>query len=136
MRNKSPKNIIKNLEVIKLLHNENKKRKKKKMSKEKMKKESEKKMSKEKMKKEKKGKNEYFDGMFISSFASEESNKNLVSLLEDVINIMGVSDFAKDMKEDSVVDKKIEDWEMFSILEAKINKFKEECKTHLGKEMN
>ena len=98
-----------------------------------MKKESEKKMSKEKMKKKK---NEYFDGMYISSFASEESNKNLVSLLEDVINIMGVSDFAKDMKEDSVVDKKIEDWEMFSILEAKINKFKEECKTHLGKEMN
>ena len=91
------------------------------------------KMSKEKMKKKK---NEYFDGMYISSFASEESNKNLVSLLEDVINIMGVSDFAKDMKEDSVVDKKIEDWEMFSMLEAKINKFKEECKTHLGKEMN
>ena len=93
----------------------------------------EEKMSKEKMKKKK---NEYFDGMYISSFASEESNKNLVSLLEDVINIMGVSDFAKDMKEDSVVDKKIEDWEMFSMLEAKINKFKEECKTHLGKEMN
>ena len=129
MRNKSPKNIIKNLEVIKLLHNENKKRKKKKMSKERRKKMS-------KNKKEKKKKNEYFDGMYISSFASEESNKNLVSLLEDVINIMGVSDFAKDMKEDSVVDKKIEDWEMFSMLEAKINKFKEECKTHLGKEMN
>ena len=97
-------------------------------------KQKEEKMSKNK--KEKKKKNEYFDGMYISSFASEESNKNLVSLLEDVINIMGVSDFAKDMKEDSVVDKKIEDWEMFSILEAKINKFKEECKTHLGKEMN
>ena len=97
-------------------------------------KQKEEKMSKNK--KEKKKKNEYFDGMYISSFASEESNKNLVSLLEDVNNIVGVSDFAKDMKEDSVVDKKIEDWEMFSILEAKINKFKEECKTHLGKEMN
>ena len=96
-------------------------------------KKKEEKMSKEKMKKKK---NEYFDGMYISSFASEESTKNLVNLLEDVINIMGVSDFAKDMKEDSVVDKKIEDWEMFSMLEAKINKFKEECKTHLGKEMN
>ena len=90
-------------------------------------------MSNEKMKKKK---NEYFDGMYISSFASEESNKNLVSLLEDVINIVGVSDFAKDMKEDSLIEKDIEGWEMFSILEAKINKFKEECKTHLGKEMN
>ena len=38
-----------------------------------MKKERGKKMSKEKMKKKK---NEYFDGMYISSFASEESNKN------------------------------------------------------------
>ena len=96
-------------------------------------KKKEEKMIKEKMKKKK---NEYFDGMYISSFASEESNKNLVSLLEDVINIMGVSDFAKDMKEDSLIEKDIEGWEMFSILEAKINKFKEECKTHLGKEMN
>ena len=40
------------------------------------------------------------------------------------------------VKIELVVDKKIEDWEMFSMLEAKINKFKEECKTHLGKEMN
>ena len=56
-------------------------------------KKKEEKMSKEKMKKKK---NEYFDGMYISSYASEESNKNLVSLLEDVINIMGVSDFAKE----------------------------------------
>ena len=96
-------------------------------------KKKEEKMSKEKMKKKK---NEYFDGMYISSFASEESNKNLVSLLEDVINIMGVSDFAKDMKSDSLVDKNIGDWEMFSMLELKINKFKDECKTHLGKEMN
>jgi len=95
-------------------------------------KKKEEKMSKEKMKKKK---NEYFDGMFITSH-SIESHKNVVSLLEDVIDIMGVSDFAKDMKEDSVVDKKIVDFEMFSILEAKINKFKEECKTHLGKEMN
>ena len=97
-------------------------------------KQKEEKMSKNK--KEKKKKNEYFDGMYISSFASEESNKNLVSLLEDVINIVGVSDFAKDMKEDSLIEKDIEGWEMFSILEAKINKFKDECKTHLGKEMN
>jgi hypothetical protein len=93
-------------------------------------------MKEENMSIEKKAKVKHFEGMFISSFASEESTKNLVNLLEDVINIMGVSDFAKDMKEDSVVDKKIEDWEMFSMLEAKINKFKEECKTHLGKEMN